>query len=75
MPRWFGVDHIGSITGLASLVSVAGTAVGPVAYSLARDVTGTYTTVSLVFVAVPALVAAGALAAGRRMTTPTDGFR
>ncbi len=68
MPRWFGVDHIGSITGLATLVSVAGTAVGPVAYSLARDVTGTYTTVSLVMVSVPLLVALAAIAAGQRMT-------
>ena len=74
MPRWFGMDHIGSITGLATLVSAAGTAVGPVAYSLARDMTGTYTTVSLLFVAVPLLVALAAIAAGQRIMASTDGF-
>ena len=65
MPRWFGTDHIGSITGLSTLVGVASTAVGPVAYSLARDVTGNYTTASLVFVAVPVTVALVAIVAGR----------
>lgn len=66
MPRWFGTDHIGAITGLSTLVGVASTAVGPVAYSLARDVTGTYTTASLVFVAVPLSVAVVAIVMGRR---------
>ena len=64
LPRWFGTDHIGSITGLSTLVGVASTAVGPVAYSLARDVSGGYTTASLVFVAIPAAVAVAAIAAG-----------
>jgi MFS family permease len=66
MPRWFGTDHIGAITGLSTLVGVASTAVGPVAYSLARDITGNYTTASLVFVAVPASVAVVAIVSGRR---------
>ncbi len=66
MPRWFGTDHIGSITGLSTLVGVASTAVGPVAYSIARDVTGTYTTTSLVFVAIPLSVAGVALLGARR---------
>lgn len=64
MPRWFGTDHIGSITGLSTLVGVASTAVGPVAYSLARDITGNYTTASLVFVAVPVTVALLAVVMG-----------
>jgi MFS family permease len=66
MPRWFGTDHIGAITGLSTLVGVASTAVGPVAYSLARDITGTYTSSSLVFAAVPLSVAAVAILTGRR---------
>lgn len=69
MPRWFGTDHIGAITGLSTLVSVASTAVGPVAYSLARDVTGTYTTTSLLFVAIPTTVALAAIVTGRRWLT------
>jgi MFS family permease len=66
MPRWFGTDHIGSITGLSTLVGVASTAVGPVAYSLARDVAGTYETASLVFVVLPVTVALVAFAGARR---------
>jgi hypothetical protein len=66
MPRWFGTAHIGSITGLSTLVGVASTAVGPVAYSLARDVAGTYETASLVFVVLPVTVALVALVGARR---------
>ena len=66
MPRWFGTDHIGSITGLSTLVGVASTAVGPVAYSLARDFAGTYETASLVFMALPLSVAAVAVIGSRR---------
>lgn len=66
MPRWFGTAHIGSITGLSTLVGVASTAVGPVAYSLARDVAGTYVTASLGFVVLPVTVALVALAGARR---------
>ena len=70
LPRWFGTDHIGSISGLSTFVGVAATSMGPVAYSIARDATGTYTTASLVFVAIPVLVSIAAIAAGsRRMTT------
>ena len=70
MPRWFGTDHIGAITGLSTLVGVASTAVGPVAYSLAKDLTGEYTTASLVFTVIPVMVAVAAVAAGvGRMTT------
>ena len=68
MPRWFGTDHIGSITGLSTLVGVASTAVGPVAYSLARDFAGTYETASLVFVILPLTVAAVAVGARRWLT-------
>jgi len=68
MPRWFGTDHIGAITGLSTLVGVASTAIGPVAYSLARDVAGTYETASLVFVILPLTVAAVAVGARHRLT-------
>lgn len=70
MPRWFGTDHIGSITGLSTLVGVASTAVGPVAYSLGRDIAGTYETASLVFVIVPLTVAVVAIVGARRWLAP-----
>ena len=70
MPRWFGTDHIGAITGLSTLAGVASTAIGPVAYSVARDLSGGYTTASLVFVVLPLAVSMAAVVAGvGRMTT------
>lgn len=69
LPRWFGTDHIGSISGLSTFVGVAASSMGPVAYSIARDATGTYTTASLVFVAIPVFVSIAAIAAGRRRMT------
>lgn len=69
MPRWFGTDHIGSITGLSTLISVGGTALGPLAYSLVNDATGGYGSASIVFLLLPVSVAAAALISGRdRMT-------
>lgn len=57
LPRWFGTTHIGSIQGVASLIGVASSALGPVAFSLARDVTGTYEQAALLFTLIPASAA------------------
>jgi MFS family permease len=57
LPRWFGVAHIGSIQGAASFLNVASTALGPVAFSVARDLAGNYETAARWFALVP--VAAG----------------
>ena len=70
MPRWFGTESIGAITGLATLISISGTALGPILYSLANDATGGYSSASVVFLILPAsIVAAVALAGRSRMTT------
>jgi MFS family permease len=42
LPRWFGVTHIGSIQGTASLINVGSTALGPVLMAITRDATGSY---------------------------------
>lgn len=61
LPRYFGTLHIGAIRGVVTSVGIAGAAVGPVLFSLGHDVTGNYTAVLLASVALPVLVAFGAL--------------
>ncbi len=53
LPRWFGVGHIGAIQGTATLIGVASTALGPVMFSIARDVTGSYGVAAAWFALLP----------------------
>lgn len=53
LPRWFGPGHIGSIAGLASFASVAASAAGPLALSVARNAAGEYGSAAVGFVIVP----------------------
>lgn len=53
LPRWFGVRHIGEIQGIASFVSIASTALGPVAFAVARSATGGYGGAATWFVVLP----------------------
>ena len=62
LPRWFGTAHIGSIQGAATFIGVASSALGPVAFSVARDLTGNYTQASYLFAAFPIAAAIAALA-------------
>ena len=57
LPKWFGVDHIGSIQGFMTFAGVAASALGPVAFSLGRDWLGDYTATALAWAALPATVA------------------
>ena len=68
LPRWFGVRHIGEIQGTAQFINVASTALGPVAFALARDATGDYGAAALWFVVLP--LAAGVVASTIRPITP-----
>ncbi len=47
-PRFFGRKHLGAISGFAMALTVAGSAVGPYAFSLARDLAGSYATAAWV---------------------------
>ena len=66
LPRWFGVEHIGSIQGFTSFVAVAASAVGPVALSLGRDWFGGYGPAALAYAAIPLTMAVAAVALIRR---------
>ena len=57
LPRWFGIGHIGSIQGTATFLSVASTALGPVAFAIAREAAGDYNGAALWFALLP--IAAG----------------
>ncbi len=61
LPRWFGTAHIGSIQGTSTFIGVAASALGPVAFSIARDVTGTYDQAATLFALVPVAAAVAAI--------------
>lgn len=42
LPKWFGTDHIGSISAVITFAGVVGSAVGPVTFSIGRDLLGGY---------------------------------
>lgn len=41
-PRFFGIKHLGAISGFASSLGVAGSAVGPLLFSYSKSFTGSY---------------------------------
>jgi MFS family permease len=48
-PRYFGLQHLGEVSGFAMAWTVAGSAIGPYFFSLSLDFTGTYGTISIFF--------------------------
>jgi MFS family permease len=53
-PKLYGLLHVGAIRGVVTSISVASTALGPIALSIGRDLTGSYVQVLLVLLVVPA---------------------
>ncbi len=62
LPRWFGTAHLGSIQGALTFLGVAASAIGPVALSVTRDLTGSYPPALLILGVLPAAAAVFALA-------------
>lgn len=54
--RYYGVAHIGSIRGVATSIGLAASAFGPLAFALASDLAGNFTTPALVFAILPAVI-------------------
>ncbi len=71
MPKWFGVDHIGAIKGVATSIIVAGSAVGPLALSVGNDVAGSYVPVIVAAAVGAAAMTAVMLAVPTPNSTPT----
>ncbi len=47
-PRYYGIEHLGAITGQIMGFMVAGSAIGPYFFSLIKKYTGSYSTASLI---------------------------
>lgn len=54
-PSFFGREHLGSIYGVTSAVTIFGAALGPLPFGFAFDLTGSYQLVLLVFAGVSML--------------------
>lgn len=68
--RYYGTAHIGSIRGIAVGINLASTAIGPIALSIGRDLTGGFTTPALVFASIPLAVAIAAVFVREPRLTP-----
>lgn len=66
-PKWFGVEHIGSIKGIATTANVGASAVGPLILSIGNDIAGSYEPVVIGCAVTSACIAAIALV----VPTPT----
>ncbi len=60
-PNYYGRKHLGSIRGAATMTMVAGAALGPLPFALTFDLTGSYTSVLVIFMVFPALSMVAAL--------------
>lgn len=54
--RYFGVRHIGSIRGVLVSINLAATAVGPIAFALLRDATGSFLSPAMMLATIPVAV-------------------
>jgi sugar phosphate permease len=63
--KYYGRQHLGSITGVALFVSIAGSALGPMPMGIARDVMGSYLPALTVSAVLPLTLAVVALLARR----------
>ncbi len=62
-PRYFGLTNLGAVSGFAFSWLVAGSALGPYAFSLAESLTGDYRAAAVLFVVTAIALAFGALRA------------
>jgi len=69
-PRFFGRAHLGAIAGFVSALAVAGSAVGPYLFSLAKSSTGSYAPAALVCLVGGVLLFGGSFAANRPVQEP-----
>lgn len=60
-PRYFGREHLGAISGLNMSILVFASAIGPVLFSRARDITGSFMVVTALCWLMPVICIAAAL--------------
>ena len=61
LPKWFGTAHIGAISAVITFAGVVGSAIGPVTFSIGRDVLGGYGSTAAWLAVLPIGVALAAL--------------
>lgn len=61
-PRLFGTDHLGAIRGVITAIGVGASAVGPLLFAVAHDLTGSYTMILWTSIVFPVGVGVAALA-------------
>ena len=61
IPSYFGVLHLGSIRGFVASISVGSTALGPLLFSVGKEITGSFDAVILLTLVLPAAVAVAGL--------------
>ncbi|WP_253908615.1 MFS transporter [Arthrobacter sp. H41] len=61
LAHYFGTENIGGIRGIITSINVGSTALGPILFSLGRDLTGSYAIPSLIAATIPLTVGALAL--------------
>ena len=59
--NYFGRRHLGAITGIASFIGIAGSALGPMPMGIARDLLGSYAVALPVSASLPAVLAVAVL--------------
>ncbi len=58
-PRFFGLKHLGAVSGFALAWSVAGSAIGPYFFSLSLDITGSYSFAAFITLIIGAILSVG----------------
>lgn len=71
-PRFYGTHHLGAISGFATGLTVAGSAVGPFFFSLALDLLGSYAAVSVLTTLIALAIAVAAPWANRPAAPPVS---
>jgi MFS family permease len=61
LSHYFGTESIGGIRGIITAINVGSTALGPILFSLGRDLVGNYALPALIFAVLPLAVAVAAL--------------
>ena len=72
LPRLFGRLHLGAIAGVQTMLIVVGSALGPSALALSRDLTGSYAPGLYACLALPALVGGLTLVSHHPRDRPPD---
>jgi len=63
--NYFGREHLGSITGVATTILMIGNGLGPVPLGIARDLLGSYNLAVILLALLPLLLGVGSLLVGK----------